>query len=563
MAAELRAILWLQWRLTLAVFRSRRDYIWARLGRIALGLFMTVGTLPLFAGIALALGVVLAGVSPQGAVELTLIVNTGTFFLWLLVPASYNSEIVERFELARLFTLPVSFRSLVIGGSLATLVSLTGLWTGLLLAGEMVGLAWHNPVALPLIVLGALPTFAVLVFTGRVMEDVADLVAGDRRLRGALVFLLGLPFFLLIGCNFYVNWITSHWDQVVAVLERYFGAAPSLAGLDVLGTFDALLRYLRLSRLLQWLPTGWGTAGMSLAVAGRWLESLGFLALSWVLAGGLLWAHGRLTRRLMQGTVVRLGAERVRGEGLDWWLRGPVELWGLVGKDWAYLRRSPVTKRVLLSAPILVASFGFALWQLQNVTQSGALLERLPFLALLLLIVSTNLAVTNFAGNYFGTVDREGFAALVLSPADRRWVFLAANLATLMLALVLDLVFALVVSLASGQWALLPLGMVLGFCLQVSSAPAYNLTSIVGAYRDPMQVWGRSQGNLWVFMAWLVASPPPVLLVGLPYLLWRPGVLIALPVAVVYSVGLYAVTLGPLARLMDRRVDRILAAVTE
>lgn len=563
MAAELRAILWLQWRLTMAVFRSRRDYVWARIGRIALGLFMLVGSLPVFVAMGVGLAVLLAGVSPQGAVELALLTNTGMFFLWLLMPASYNSEIVERLQLTRLFTLPVSFRSLVVGGSLVSLISLTGVWTGLLLAGQVVGLAWHSPVALPLIVLGALPTYAILVFSGRVMEDVADLVASDRRLRGALVFVLGLPFFLLIGCNFYANWIREHRDSVVMFLERFFGAAPSLEGLGFFATIDALLTYVGLSRALLWLPTGWGTAGMSLVVAGRGLEGMGFLALAWGLAGGLLWVHGRLTRRLMQGAVVRLATERVRGGGLGWWLPGPGEFWGLMGKDWAYLWRSPVTKRVLLAAPILMASFGFALWQVQNVAGSGALVERLPFLAMLLLVVSTNLAVTNFAGNYFGSVDREGFAALILSPVSRAYVLLSANLIMLVLTLSVDLVLVLAVSLASGQAALLPWGMLLGLCLHLSTAPAYNLASIVGPYRDPMEVWGRNQGNLWTFMAWLAASPPCLLLIALPYLLWRPGLPIAVPVAVAYDIGLYAATLMPLARLMDRRVERILEAVTE
>lgn len=561
MGAELKTILWLQWRLTLAIFRSRRDYFWARIGRIALGLLLFASSLPFFAAMAVGLAVTMAKVSPQAAMELALLVNTGVFFLWLLMPATYNSEIFERFELTRLFTLPVSFRSLVIGGSLTNLLSLTGVWSALLLVGEAAGLIWHGLLATPVVVLGALPTFAILVFTGRVMDDVSDLVASDRRLRGALLFLLGLPFFLLIGCNFYVNYLQAHWSEVSQLIQRFLGPAPSLEGLSFWGVLDALLNYVRLSRILQWLPTGWGTAGMSLASAGQWAASLGFLALGWLLALGLLWAHSGLTRRLMQGAAVRLATERVGKGGLGWWLPGPTPLGGLVGKDWAYLLRSPVTKRVLLSAPIVMVSFGVALWQLQNAAKSSALLERLPFLALVLLVVSTNLAMTNSAGNYFGAVDREGFAALVLSPSDRRYTLLAANFATLLLTMAIDFVFSLLVAVASARPGLFPLGLLLAFCLHLATAPAFNLASVIGPYRDKLDTWGSNQGNLWTLIAWVVASPPPLLLVALPYLLWRPGLWITLPLTVVYGVGLYALTLRPVANLMDRRSDRILAAV--
>ncbi len=49
--------------------------------------------------------------------------------------------------------------------------------------------------------------------------------------------------------------------------------------------------------------------------------------------------------------------------------------------------------------------------------------------------------------------------------------------------------------------------------------------------------------------------------VGLPYLFWKPALLFTLPVCILYSVGLYALTLKPLARLLQMRFHAILAAV--
>jgi hypothetical protein len=61
----------------------------------------------------------------------------------------------------------------------------------------------------------------------------------------------------------------------------------------------------------------------------------------------------------------------------------------------------------------------------------------------------------------------------------------------------------------------------------------------------------------------MASTPPPVALFLLPPLLWPPAQLIALPLAAFYAFGLYALTLKPLAGLVDRRAHQILEAVTE
>ena len=98
--------------------------------------------------------------------------------------------------MSRLFPHPIRFRSIVVGSTLMSMLTMTGLWTMPILLGEVVGLAFHQPLALPLILLGALPTFALLVLTGRIMDDFFDLVAADRRLRALVLALVSLPLML-------------------------------------------------------------------------------------------------------------------------------------------------------------------------------------------------------------------------------------------------------------------------------------------------------------------------------------------------------------------------------
>jgi hypothetical protein len=562
--AEIKTIFWLQFKLTAAMFRSRRLHMWARLGQILLMLLVLSLTLPFFVAMGIALGAGMAIVSPQAAFELAILANSALLFFWLLLPASYSSQIVERFEMSRLFVYPIRFSSLVIGSTLVSFLSFVGVWTIPLLLGEVVGLAWHQPWLLPLILLGAIPTFAILLLSGRLMDDVLDLVSSDRRLRGLLLFLLSLPFILLLFGNYYIQIAAQDPEAIKHFFEVFAGDLPSLENLSFVQGIDLLLVNLRLSRYLLWFPPGWGTAGMALVVAGRWLEGLGFLVLAFAFSGGLLWAHARLTRRLMQGAVVRLGAERVRSRGWGLQLPGPADFWTLFRKDWLYLRRNPSTFRTLLATPIVVVAFGVGLWQMADLLSGNDPLSRaVPMMAATLMLVSVSLSTANLVANYFGAVDREGLVTLMLAPVPRTYVFLSANAVTIVFALAQSLVLLLLVAAFTGDWGVLPWGFFLAFCLNLATAPLYNLAAILAPYRAPLQVWGGRGGNMGGFIAGMVGIPPVLSFFWMPYIFWRSGQFITLPLALFYALGLYALTLKPLARLLDRRTHQLIEAVQE
>ena len=546
MIAEIKTLFWLQWKLTIAMFRSRRAYIWARLGRILLMLLMLITTIPFFLGIAAALGYGLTRLSPQGAYELAILANCCMLFLWLLLPGTYSSEVIERFEMSRLFVHPISFRSLVTGSTLISLLSFAGVWTALVMAGELVGLAWHNLWAFPLIILGAIPTFVILVLIGRLMDDVFDLVSSDRRLKGLMVFIMSLPFMLIFALNYLVQYSSNNFENMPAFLDPLLQNMPSIEGLGFSEAADVILVNLRLSRFLIWLPTGWASAGMASAITGRWVQGLGFLAASGAFAGSLLWAHAAITRRMMRGAAIRIGTERVKSRRLNIKLPGPSTFWALFRKDWLYLMRGFVTKRILFATPIIIVAMGVGVWQATNVLDaSHPIRQAIPIVAASILLVTVNLSTSNYTSNYFGTVDREGFATLMTSPIDRRYIWLSANLMTLILAMSQSLVLLTIVAIAARSWIVLPLGLYLGLCLHISTVPAYNLTSIIGPNRMKMG-FSNQGGNMWVVLAWIVASPLVLALFLAPYFLWRPGLIITLPLAAIYSIGLYVGTLRPL-----------------
>jgi ABC-type amino acid transport system permease subunit len=105
--------------------------------------------------------------------------------------------------------------------------------------------------------------------------------------------------------------------------------------------------------------------------------------------------------------------------------------------------------------------------------------------------------------------------------------------------------------------------MYLGLTLQLGGIPAYTLASIIGSYRAQLKFsGGRQRGNLWGMVAWIVSAPPVLALIALPYIFWKPALIVTLPLGLVYSVGLYGLTLAPLARFLQRREHAILQAIS-
>jgi hypothetical protein len=284
-----------------------------------------------------------------------------------------------------------------------------------------------------------------------------------------------------------------------------------------------------------------------------------------IAVGGLLWVHAWISRRLMDGAALGVDAERVR-QRRDSRLRlpGPAALTALLGKDWRYLWRSPVPRRLLFSSVMMALAISFPLRGFFRETRPPEMQRAVPLVAFsfaaAMIGMGTNMVMT---ANTFGTFDREGFAVLALSSVDRRYVLLSANLVVLVYAMAQDLVLLVVIVALTRSWALLPVGLYLGLCLQIGSIPVCSLAAILAPYRTQLKFSRRRQsGSLWGMLAWLVSAPPVLATILLPYIFWRPGLALMLPLAGIYSGMLYALTLGPLSRLLRRREHAILSAVT-
>jgi hypothetical protein len=557
--AELGTLFWLQWKLTLATFRSRRAAEWIGILRRLLIAVQMIFALPVFVAIGIGLAVFMIWLSPQAAFEVAVLVNTFLLLAWLLAPNAYSSQMLERFEMSRLFPHPISFRGIVIGSTLISALTMTGIWTLPLLAGQAVALAYHAPLSLPLILLGAIPVFGLLALTGRVMDDLFDLVSSDRRLQALVLLLVSLPMILLGSGIYLLQYATQDFTTLPGFLDL-----PLFRQLGQANNVSEFLEILRPSRLLIWLPPGWTTAGMGLAATGAWGKGVFFLLLSFVTGAAVLGLHARITRRLMAGAALRVGPQTIRARRRRIVLPGPPALWALVHKDLVYFWRSPIPRQSLFASLLMTVIIGLSLARVPIDGLPPLVQTNLPLLLGILFHLFVSMASgMALTANYFGAMDREGFGTLMVSALDRRMIFLSANLATLLFSLLLHLIPFLAIAVTTDGWLVLPLLIYIVLCSQVGAMPVYGFASVLGAYRTELKFGARNQGgNLWGLIAWVLSEIPIVLLIVLPYFLWKPAFYVTLPLCGLYAVGLYLLTLKPLGRFFLSREYEVFQAIT-
>jgi hypothetical protein len=198
-----------------------------------------------------------------------------------------------------------------------------------------------------------------------------------------------------------------------------------------------------------------------------------------------------------------------------------------------------------------------------------------PFMATGAVVFSVFMLV-QFFSNQFG-FDRDGFRALILSPADRRLILLGKNLACLPVGAAFGLLLLLLVAV---RLQLSPL-MFLAALLQLAAVLLLaglggNLLSILVPYRiqqgtmKPTKMPGLAMLVLMVCHLLFPLAMAPVFVPPLAEFLWQmAGGPNAVPVNLILSVALVALTalaywqaLGPLGRLLQRRETSILAVVT-
>jgi ABC-2 type transport system permease protein len=577
---QLRALLWLRWRLTRNQWR-RGGELNAVIMLVALvcGLLMalTGGVAGLAAG-----ATAMAHASPRTAMFIWDGLAAAFLFFWLigLVTELQRSEIID---LSRLLHLPISLRGVFLLNYLASHLSLSMAMALPAMLGLTIGLTWgRGPAMLMLLPLVFGFFFMITAWTYCLQGWLASLMMNKRR-RRAIVIGITMVFVLLAQLpNLVVQfgargfddpppkdpakmdaWVARYKDrenQTVAWIETAHPCIPPL-----------------------WLPHGaralmedraWPAAAGALG-----MTAIGAIGLAWAYRGALrFYRHGetKILRDKPSAPSVQPAFRADKKLFVERSLPGvPEEAAATALATFRSMSRAPEVKMALVMNFLILLILGGGILMRKHGAPSMPDVAR-PFMAGAA-VLATFFGLVQVMFNHFG-FDRGGFRAMVLAPIPRRFILLGKTLAMLPVAFV---VFALYLAAIA---ALAHLGVVDVLAAVFEFVGAFFALGAAGSFTSILMPYRITPGSLKptktkavtmlllfaLSLLFPVLMAPVFLPAGLGLLaqefsrLPRAAVTLACAVAsAVLSVLLYRWTLEPLGRLLQRREQRILQVVTQ
>ena len=574
---QLQTILWLRWRLT----RNQ----WARSGGIGaiLAAIVTIGASVLamasFAG-AWALGVFGLGQSSANVLMFVWLGLTAAFILMWLIGLIQDLQRSESIDLQRLMHLPVALTQMFVINYLGSLLALSVVVFVPAMMGLAIGLAISRGSSMLLLAPLALAmVFMVTAWTYYLHGWLATLVTNPRRRRVVIMSVTAAVILLAQAPNLYFNvlrridapTLSKNSDtRAVQLRERSDARARQMNELIAAEPVVPLL----------WVPYG----ARTLAEGRVWPAMAGILGGFVIGAWGLRRAY-RSTLRFYRGesgkkATAAAPATRRRAAGTAK-KRLLVER-RVAGVPEQAAALALATTQSMLRAPEVKMQFGTSF--LVSAIIGTTILFRAeskisptvqPFIATGAVVFALFMLV-QFLSNQFG-IDRDGFRALVLSPAERRLILLGKNLACFPAAAASALLLLTVVAIVIRPSPVVLLASVLQLVAGLLlTGAAGNLMSILVPYRiqagslKPTKVPGLAMLTIVVCQ---LAFPLVMAPAFLPPLagLWSdrvggpPAALVNFAVSAVMAAVMafvYWQVLDPLGRLLRRRETQILSIVT-
>ena len=581
--AQLRGIVWLRWRLTRNQF--------SRSGQVSAILSVLLQALTLVAGAGLGVGGLAAGllVGAKAPPQVLLLVWDGILFVFLVFWATGLMVEIQRSEsidLTKLLHLPVTLNQVFVFNYAVSHVTPSIVLFLPAMLGLSVGSAFGGGPALLLLAPLVLSfIFLVTAWTYCLRGWLTALMVNKRRRRAIIVWIT-VAFVLVFQIpNLIFN---SPWfhqkrphrqaqHQTHAPATNHTGAARARPepreGLALPeGFVQAHLA----------LPPGWvGYGAMCLKDGNPW-PALGATLVSSLLGMlGMARAY-RLTLRFYQGAEGATATEPVPQRDsrpcgrmlverhLPW---VPDDTAALALATFRSLTRSPELKMAFIM-PIVV---GAMLAASHFARPRHPPTESLVGFAVTLAAAAGVYFLTPSMANTFG-LDRNGFRALVLLPVRRHHILLAKNLAFFPFVSIAGVALLVLTGLLlhpSGS-ALLT-GLVQLPTTYLLLSPICNLFSILAPYRLAEGTLRAKRPKLIVFVAafgTMLFAPiallpiliPPglnLLFASLDWMPWLPVNVLAAVVILAGVAWLYGAVLPLEGRLLQRREQTILRAVTE
>ena len=569
---QFKTILWLRWRLLSNQWR-RTGGIGAVIAALVVVAIFVLGGVSflggLFAGV-----FALADAKPGLILGVWFGVTVVFLFMWMigLLTELQRSETID---LQRLMHLPVALGQMFIINYVVSHLTLSIVIAVPAMLGLTVGLVFsHGAAMLFLVPLALSMVFMITAWTYCLRGWLATLMTNPRRRRTVIMGLTLSCVLFAQGPNIYFN-----------VIRRTGHSSKESRAAQKANDRETLNRLLAVQKFIPplWVPVGAGALA-----EGRVLPAL-FGTFGCLAIGGLgLRQAYRSTMRFYQGQTGKRSAVQIKPVRAQTGARSPASS----GKQFLELRLPGVPEqaaalalasfRSMLRAPEVKMAWGSAF--LPIVIVGGTLMMRTkpnipenakPFMVAGAIMFSVFILVQFFA-NQFG-FDRDGFRALILSPAQRRLILLGKNLACLPVGITSGVVSLALISV----WLRLsPIAIVAGLAqlatLLLLAGLVGNFISILVPYRiqpgsmKPTKMPGLAMIVMVFCHLIFPVAMVPVFLPALGALLWHTaGWPDAVPVNFLLSLILAAVmgcvywlTLDPLGRLLLHRETKILAVVT-
>ena len=581
--SQLKTILWLRWRL----IRNQS----VRGGGLGAIIAVLVGFGAIVLGGASFLGALLAATFGLAQASPMIIMGvwfgvTVVFLLFWMIGLLSELQRSETIDLQRLMHLPVALGQMFVINYLVSLFAFSIIVAVPAMLGLAIGLAISRGPAMVLLAPLALSmVFMITAWTYCLRGWLATMMTNPRR-RRTIIMSITLAIILIgQGPNLYFNVIhrldRQSGRQSANPEERQRQQAAQNASMKQ--TFD------RLIAAQGFIPPLWVSVGARGLAEGRMLPAvfgtlgclgLGALGLRRAYRGTLRFYHGETggmaaARFRPAEAAVKAAVTPARGGSrfLEVHLPAvPEQAAALALATFRSMLRAPEVKMAWAGSFIVTLIVGAS--ALFRSTQNSPDAAK-PFIATGVAVFSMFMLVQFFA-NQFG-FDRDGFRALMLSPADRRLILLGKNLACLPVGAGFGMILLTLVSVRLRlPWPVFGATLFQLATLLLLAGLAGNVLSILVPYRiqsgslKPTKMPGLAMLVMLFCHLLFPLAMTPVFVPPLAELLWRLGGWPdAVPVNLLLSAALatltafaYWQTLAPLGRLLQRRETKILGVVT-
>lgn len=487
--------------------------------------------------------------------ELLGFVLVALWLIWLVFPIFFSS-LNEAADLTHLLIYPLRKRDLIAGVLLGTLFDYPTYFALPLLLAVLIG--WGASLALPVVILAILLSFANMIFIGLLVGTAFGGILQSRRFRDVAIIITALLgsscYFLQVGFTRFIENLTQNMspDQVLA---------------------------LRALPVLQWFPTGAAAQAVVKAAAGNWPAAVGWLLYSGLWLALVVWAWWRLVIRLTTGDGYLFGlaprAEKnepsvVRSSNSRFGLRFlPADIAQIALKELKSVWRTP-QRRVGLIQGLLAPVFmgGFILFRSErdfsSFLNANFIGLGLPLYAMFIYWIT--------AFNMLGW-EGKGLPILFLTPVSRRRIFYGKGIALFAVGALPFVLVGIIATVVRKDWVSLA-GLLTGLLVGLTTIGVTAVFAVL--FPSPVDLESRrrrgsfsTRGGCLPALANLVVLVPLMIILALPtavpliaaYFLNLPWVVfVALPLTAAYALVIFWQGCRLSGNLLETREPEVLVA---